>query len=121
MRIALIAEDYYPQLGGIPEHVHHVSQEYRAMGHDTTIIASHMKGEKDDPYVRRIGTSQVIYFNGGVSRITRGIRLTSRLAALLRELKTEVVHVHGGLTPTWGIVGHDAARKVGIPYVATFH
>jgi phosphatidylinositol alpha-mannosyltransferase len=121
VRIALIAEDYYPQLGGIPEHVHHVSQEYRLLGHETTIIASNMKGQRDDPHVRRVGTSQVIYFNGGVSRITRGINLTNRLTALLREIKAEVVHVHGGLTPTWGIVGHDAAVKAGLPYVATFH
>jgi phosphatidylinositol alpha-mannosyltransferase len=122
MRIALIAEDYYPQLGGIPEHVHAVAQEYRALGHEVTIIASHMRGNHQDPaYVRRLGTSIVFYFNGGVSRTTAGWRLTERLANLLRELRTEIVHVHAGLTPTWGIVGHDAADRVGIPFVATFH
>ena len=25
MRIALVAEDYYPQLGGVPEHVHNLA------------------------------------------------------------------------------------------------
>ena len=32
MRIALVAEDYYPQLGGVPEHVHHLAQELNARG-----------------------------------------------------------------------------------------
>ena len=30
MRIALIAEDYYPQLGGVPEHVHHLALQLNA-------------------------------------------------------------------------------------------
>ena len=120
MRIALIAEDYYPQLGGVPEHVHNLARQFRAQGHDATIVTSHMRGtHDDDEFVRRLGTSMVIYANGGVARVTVGRRLQQRLEALLAGV--DVVHVHGGLAPTFGLIGPLAARRLGIPVVATFH
>jgi phosphatidylinositol alpha-mannosyltransferase len=122
MRIALVAEDYYPQRGGVPEHVHHLARELRARGHSGTIITSHMRGaEADPPYERRVGTSMVIYANGGVSRITAGWRLTRRLVQIFRQERIDLVHVHGGLAPTFGWVAPWAAHRLGLPVVATFH
>jgi phosphatidylinositol alpha-mannosyltransferase len=122
LRIALVAEDYYPQRGGVPEHVHHLTAELNKRGHHATIVTSHMRHEGPDPeYVRRVGTSLVIYANGGVSRITAGWRLTERLAELFRQERFDVVHVHGGLAPTFGILAPRAALRAGIPVVATFH
>ena len=122
MRIALVAEDYYPQLGGVPEHVHHLALELNRRGHATTVVTAHMRGAQDDaPFVRRVGTSVVIYANGGVSRITIGWRLVRRLTQLFEEGRFDVVHVHGGLAPTFGLAAPLAAGKAGIPVVATFH
>jgi phosphatidylinositol alpha-mannosyltransferase len=122
MRIALVAEDYYPQLGGVPEHVHHLALELERRGHEATVVTSRMRGAHvDAPFVRRVGTSVVLYANGGVSRITVGWRLIDRLADLFREGRFDVVHVHGGLAPTFGLAAPLAARKAGIPVVATFH
>jgi phosphatidylinositol alpha-mannosyltransferase len=122
MRIALVAEDYYPQLGGVPEHVHHLALELNQRGHATTVVTSHMRGARDDaPFVHRVGTSVVIYANGGVSRITVGRRLVARLTELFRDRRFDVVHVHGGLAPTFGLAAPLAAWKAGIPLVATFH
>jgi phosphatidylinositol alpha-mannosyltransferase len=123
LRIALIAEDYYPQLGGVPEHVHHLARELEGLGHRATIVTSHMRmnGHVDPPYVRRVGRSVVIYANGGVARLTVGWRLTSRLAELFRKERFDIVHVHGGLSPVLGIVAPWAAQRAGIPVVATFH
>jgi phosphatidyl-myo-inositol alpha-mannosyltransferase len=121
VRIALIAEDYYPQLGGVPEHVHNLALQLRAGGHEVTIVTSHMRGaQRDEQFVRRLGTSVVIYANGGVARVTVGRRLQERLAGLLRG-NFDLVHVHGGLAPTFGLIAPLAARRVGIPVVATFH
>src|SRR2546427_11381942 len=80
-----------------------------------------MHGHVDPPYVRRVGQSLVIYANGGVARVTVGWRLTSQLEALFRQERFDIVHVHGGLNPTLGIVAPRAAWRVGIPVVATFH
>lgn len=121
MRIALIAEDYYPQLGGVPEHVHNLALQFRARGHTVTIVTSKMQEpHRDADFVRRVGRSLVIYANGGVARITLGLRLRQRLETLLRG-NFDVVHVHGGLAPTFGVLGPLAARQAGIPVVATFH
>ncbi len=122
LRVALVAEDYYPQLGGVPEHVHHLARELDALGHVATIVTSHMHGGGADPsFVRRVGTSVVIYANGGVARVTVGWRLGSRLEALFRAERFDVVHVHGGLAPTLGVWAPYAAWRAGIPVVATFH
>lgn len=125
LRIALVAEDYYPQLGGVPEHVHHLARELDSLGHSATIVTSNMRNQEaatgEHAAVRRIGTSLVIYANGGVARITVGWRLTARLEALFRAERFDIVHVHGGLSPTLGIVAPRAAWRAGIPVVATFH
>ena len=122
MRIALIAEDYYPQLGGVPEHVHNLARQLTAWGHHVHVISAKMReANADAPFVRRVGTSVVIYSNGGVARITVGWRLQRQLEELFRAERYDVVHVHGGLAPTFGVVAPLAAWKVGIPVVATFH
>ncbi len=102
MRIALVAEDYYPQLGGIPEHVHNLALQLNAWGHTATVVTSQMGDHRDAPFVRRVGRSRVIYANGGVSRITTGWRLRRRLEQLFRAGRYDLVHVHGGLAPTLG-------------------
>ena len=126
LRVALVAEDYYPQLGGVPEHVHHLARELEALGHSATVVTANMRGQArvrstEHHAVRRVGTSVVIYANGGVARITVGWRLGSRLEALFRAERFDVVHVHGGLAPTLGVWAPYAAWRAGIPVVATFH
>ncbi|HWC73875.1 MAG TPA: glycosyltransferase family 4 protein [Gemmatimonadales bacterium] len=123
LRIALVAEDYYPQLGGVPEHVHNLARELDKLGHNTTIVTSQMRGHHEEEHsdVRRVGTSVVIYANGGVARVTVGWQLTAKLEALFRAERFDVVHVHGGLAPTFGLFAPRAAWRAGIPVVATFH
>ena len=121
MRIALVAEDYYPQLGGVPEHVHNLALQLNSWGHPTTVVTSYMGDYPDAPFVRRVGTSRVIYSNGGVSRVTTGWRLRRRLEAVFRAGRYDIVHVHGGLAPTLGLAAPFAAWRAGIPVVATFH
>jgi len=118
VRIALIAEDYYPQLGGVPEHVHNLALQFRARGHDVTVVTSNMEGaHRDDDFVRRVGRSVIIYANGGVARITVGRRLQQRLEALFRD-SFDVVHVHSPLMPTLPLL---ALRSSDAVNVGTFH
>jgi phosphatidylinositol alpha-mannosyltransferase len=122
MRVALITEFYYPHLGGVTEHVHHLGFELRAMGHPATIITSNMAGQKDDaPYVRRVGKSRLIYSNGSFARVTTGGRLRRDIEGILRDERIDVVHLHGALTPSLGLAGQWAARALRLPVVATFH
>ena len=121
MRIALVAEDYYPQLGGVPEHVHNLALQLNRWGHTATVVTSRMGDYPDAEFVRRVGTSRVIYSNGGVSRLTTGWRLRHRLQEVFRAGRYDIVHVHGGLAPTFGLAAPFAAWRLGIPVVATFH
>jgi phosphatidyl-myo-inositol alpha-mannosyltransferase len=75
----------------------------------------------DPPFVRRIGTSRTIYSAGSFARITTGASLRRDLKALFRRERIDLVHIHGGLNPTLGLVGPSAAHDLGIPVVATFH
>jgi len=122
MRIALVTEFYYPHLGGITEHVHHLAKQFLAAGHDVIVVTSDMGDTSEDgPFVRRVGTSRIIFSNGSYARVTTGWRLRARLRDLFRRERIDVVHVHGGLTPTFSLVGPWAALDLGLPVVATFH
>ena len=122
MRIAQVSEFYYPHLGGVTEHVHNLTHEFLSRGHEVIILTSNMRGQGTDPeFVRRVGTSRVLYSNGSFSRITTGWGLARRVEAVLRGERIDLVHVHCALAPTLGLLVPTVADRLGIPVVATFH
>jgi phosphatidylinositol alpha-mannosyltransferase len=131
MRVALVTEFYYPHLGGVTEHVHNLARTLVQSGHHAIIITSHVAesgrghelGELDDDpaYIHRVGTSRVIYSYGSFARVTTGFGLRRRIREILRQERIDLMHVHGGLNPTLGLVAPEAARDLDIPVVATFH
>jgi phosphatidyl-myo-inositol alpha-mannosyltransferase len=131
VRIALVTEYYYPHLGGVTEHVHNLAYQFQRQGHPTLIVTAHMRppprghdlvpGGADPPFVRRVGTSRTIYSAGSFARVSTGLGLRARLRDLFRREQVDLVHVHGGLNPTLGLVAPDAAWDLDLPVVATFH
>ncbi|MEO8225989.1 MAG: glycosyltransferase family 4 protein [Gemmatimonadota bacterium] len=122
MRIALVTEFYYPHLGGVTEHVHNLALTFRRLGHEVIVVTSDMgDATHDGPFVRRIGTSRIIYSSGSFARVTTGRRLRSRLEDLFRNERIDIVHTHGPLAPTLGLAAPAAAHRLGIPVVGTFH
>jgi len=63
----------------------------------------------------------MIYSAGSFARVTTGFGLRRRIREILRREEIDLVHVHGGLHPTLGLVAPDAAGDLDIPVVATFH
>jgi phosphatidylinositol alpha-mannosyltransferase len=49
------------------------------------------------------------------------VGLRRRLREQFRRERIDLVHVHGGLTPTLGLVAPEAAWDLDLPVVATFH
>lgn len=122
MRVALVTEYYHPHLGGVTEHVEALADHLRAHDHEALVVTAHMRGEDpDETGVRRVGHSLVVFANGSFARLTLDWRLRSRLQALFREERIDVVHVHGSLAPMLGLVAQSAADRLGIPVVGTFH
>jgi phosphatidyl-myo-inositol alpha-mannosyltransferase len=130
MRIALVSEFYYPHLGGITEHVHNLASHLNAAGHETVVVTARMARparahdllcEGDPAFVRRIGYSRTIYSGGSFARVTTGVGLRRRLREQFRGERIDLVHVHGGLTPTLGLLAPEAAWDLDLPVVATFH
>ena len=131
MRIALVTEYYYPHLGGVTEHVHNLALQFQRQGHPTLVVTGRMarparahdlhEEEADPPFVRRVGTSRTIYSAGSFARVTTGRGLRRQLRDLFRRERIDLVHVHGGLNPTLGLVAPEAAWELGLPVVATFH
>jgi phosphatidyl-myo-inositol alpha-mannosyltransferase len=122
VRIALVTEFYYPHLGGVTEHIQNLAEQLESRGHSVVVITSRMgDGRGDATYVRRIGRSIVILSNGSFARLTIGARLRLEIEGILREEQVDLVHVHGALAPTLGLIAPTAAHRLGIPVVATFH
>ena len=99
MRIALVAESYYPQLGGIPEHVHHLAVELNGRGHDTIVITARMGDHSDAPFVRRVGRSVAKVILAADPKDTYVVRWARYLSASVRgfpdETSINVIKSHG--------------------------
>ncbi len=122
MRIALVTEFYYPHLGGVTEHVHNLALAFRRLGHEVFVVTSEMGDRShDEPFVRRIGTSRMIYSSGSFARVTTGWRLQAQLRDLFRNERIDIVHTHGPLAPTLGLAAPAAAHALDIPVIGTFH
>ena len=122
MRIALVTEYFYPHLGGVTEHVQNLAVQFRRQGHEVTIITSRIGGPRpEERSVHRLGRSVSLLSNGSFARVTVGWGLAAQLEDLFRKGRFDIVHVHGALAPTLGLLAPPAAHRLGIAVVATFH
>ena len=140
----MVTDNYYPYIGGIPDHIHYLSTELRRRGHEVRILTSTfggttveaLKSAPDEEYVFRVGRALVLRQNKSFARIPTAWRPThqvkrffdrgglagddrrSALAEDARRCAFDVVHIHGTLGPSLPIVSLRASRAVN---VFTFH
>jgi len=125
MRVALVSDYYYPDLGGMPEHVHYLGRELSRRGHQVTVIttafpqAKQLRPVAAPPYeVVRLGrASGALIANGSVSRAAIGLGLRRQLSALFARQRPQIIHVHAPIFPTLALLAIScappAARLVG--------
>jgi phosphatidyl-myo-inositol alpha-mannosyltransferase len=112
MRICIATDYYYPQLGGITEHVHGQATSLAARGHEVTILTGRLlhappTTDRDERVVERAGVEIVrmgvampLYGNGSQTLHTvipsgrRGLRRFFATRAF------DVVHVHAPYNPS---------------------
>ncbi len=129
MKIAIVTDYYYPQLGGITEHVHGQATELTRRGHEVTVLTPRLAvrprtvdGEElpDRLFdVVNVGRALPFYANGSETLVTIGAHLPSALDHVYRRHRFDVVHVHnpfGALLPIAAIMRSRAPATVG-----TFH
>lgn len=106
----MVSEYVYPTLGGVSEHVHFLSSELAARGHDVTIVTGNIGDAgavaeqdrqmfRDHGYrTRRIGKSIPVVSNGSIARLTVGLGIKPQMADAIRGM--DVVHAQALASPT---------------------
>lgn len=126
MRIAIVTDYYYPQLGGITEHVHGQATELTRRGHEVVVVTPTLAVEPktvdgDDLPPRefeivRVGRAVPFYINGSETLVSLGPRIPGRLSRLFAERHFDVVHVHnpfGVALPLAAVMRSRAPATVG--------
>lgn len=131
LRVAMVTEYAYPVLGGISEHVHFLSAELAALGHDVTVVTSNTARHDRDRAAAvdaenralhgyrtvRVGRSVPVVSNGSIARITLGLNLRRDLARAMAH--ADVVHTQGLAPPVLSLLGTKISRAACT--VGTFH
>jgi phosphatidylinositol alpha-mannosyltransferase len=132
VRICILSDYYYPQLGGITEHVHGQAVNLAARGHEVTILTGRIPhapraADRDERVVASDGVELVhmglalpLYGNGSQTLHTVlpfGARQLRRFFALRRF---DVVHVHAPYNPSFFMLAPFALPD-GAVGVGTYH
>ncbi|MBL9002968.1 MAG: glycosyltransferase family 4 protein [Myxococcales bacterium] len=120
LRIALVSEPFYPDLGGMPEHVHNLAQQLAHAGHDVTVITTeYARATPLSPPaaalcarydVVRLGraTSHIVS-NGSQHHVAVGLRLRAQMGALFAQRDFDLIHLHGPIFPTLALLAIHCA------------
>lgn len=126
MKIAIVTDYYYPQLGGITEHVHGQATELTRRGHEVVLITPRLAmapktvDGADLPQrsfeIARVGRAWPFYVNGSETLVSLGPRIPGQLNRLFAERRFDVVHVHnpfGFALPLAAVMCSRARTTVG--------
>jgi phosphatidyl-myo-inositol alpha-mannosyltransferase len=120
MKIALVTPYDYPYPGGVTEHIGALDKHFRALGHDTRIIAASTTDEDvlGDHVIKVSGAVSSVPYSGATARITLSPQIYQRVKRILKDEKFDVVHVHEPSVPVLSLVvlRHSHALNIG-----TFH
>jgi phosphatidylinositol alpha-mannosyltransferase len=120
VKIALVSPYNFLHPGGVPEHIEHLRDEFRRLGHEAIIIAPRAsKGgieERDGFY--GIGRTIAIPAGGSRARLTFDVMLYPAVKAMMRRENFDVVHLHEPLMP---VLPYMVLLNSSAVNVATFH
>ena len=115
-----MSDYYYPQLGGVTEHVHGQATELAGRGHEVTVITPRLvkvprtvDGDVIPPEtfeVVRRGRGYPFYANGAEALVSWAPRLGTSLDRLFAERCFDVVHVHNPIGPWLAITAVRRSR-----------
>ncbi|HEY3612083.1 MAG TPA: glycosyltransferase family 4 protein [Gaiellales bacterium] len=132
MRICILSDYYYPQLGGITEHVHGQAVNLAARGHEVTILTGRIPhapraADRDERVLVADGVELVhmglalpLYGNGSQTLHTVLPGGTRQLRRFLGARRFDVVHIHAPYNPSFFMLA-PFALPAGAVGVGTYH
>jgi phosphatidylinositol alpha-mannosyltransferase len=124
LRVGIVAESYFPNLGGIQEHVRHLRNLLRRQGVEVTILTgrqppSTAPGPADaEEGVVRIGRARTFRTGGAYTQATLGPLSAYNFRRALREGQFDLLNIHGPCDPGLAFFGLAMFRG---PKVLTLH
>jgi phosphatidylinositol alpha-mannosyltransferase len=102
MKVLFVSDTFYPHTGGVPEHILHLCNTLRDMGHEAKILAPSYGNNRPwvDDYIIRLGRAIKVPKNRSFSVLTFGILIPWKLRRLLARENFDVIHLHGSVAPT---------------------
>jgi phosphatidylinositol alpha-mannosyltransferase len=104
-KIGIVAEYFYPHLGGISDHIYFFSKELIKQGYDVTVLTGH-EGQPcqvnlpDKLRVIRLGKSFPIYSNNSICKVTLGWNLGKKIQRVLEEENFDILHLQSPIDAT---------------------
>ena len=120
MKIALVTPYSMHKAGGVAEHVAHLRDEFRGLGHTVKVMAP--RGPKGGLEVGEdyygIGRTITIPGNGSKMRLTFDVTLYADVKRIMKMEQFDVVHCHEPLAP---VLPYMVLLNSSAVNVATFH
>jgi phosphatidyl-myo-inositol alpha-mannosyltransferase len=120
MRVGLVSPYDYSHPGGVTEHLKHLADNLRQLGHEVRTFApsSRRDIERDTPDYYRIGRVFSVPVNDSVARITLSFHMARRVAQILEDERFDVLHFHEPFLPALPLT---LLRMSATANVGTFH
>jgi phosphatidylinositol alpha-mannosyltransferase len=120
LKIGIVTQSYYPNFGGVTEHVHHMALALEKRGHSVTVITGGPDSPcpNPSPRVLRAGRTILVPSNGARATVTVGLGLRSWLRDVLASERFDLINCQCPLRPTLPLLAIGGAP---CPVVGTFH
>lgn len=100
MRVALVSDWYYPKIGGVASHMHHLAIKLKERGHEVAIVTNNRTTGKEEDLEKQ--GIELIKIPGIVSpllevNVTYGLKSSEELNEFLKDF--DIIHSHHAFTP----------------------
>lgn len=118
MRIGMVCPYSFDVPGGVQAHAIDLCEEFRARGHEVSLIGPAGPTVEVPDFVERGGRAIPIPYNGSVARLAFGPVTARKVRRWIERGDFDVLHIHEPNSPSYSMLAVRAA--VG-PIVATYH
>lgn len=118
MKITFFTDTYLPNRDGVVTYITNYRRVFEEMGHEVYVFAPGTKKQKDENKDTRVH-----YFTSTSFKPYPDYRIALfpfiSATNIIKEIKPDIVHSHG--IATTGIAAFQAAKKINVPAIASFH